>query len=289
MSVFSGKCDLCDHIAGMGGWYDRSGKPVKIGEGVGAYYSDEMQDFLEFKRRTGGVIYQYVKINVTEWNQNLVAKKCNNFKIIEHTKIVPDKRKKTGQKEIKYYTYIYYNKEYSSLKELNKKHVYIAKEIHFTTLLDIIPYYPYIVCLAASSSGKMTVVIGNQSYVDEQEEEALRHGWEHSLIDYYREELQNHYRSVVLNYFNPTGRQCVELVKFDSKTLTGELSHKVDTNFPIKWEFDGERKSYYTSPKLVKDNIVAISQLDFESLLGDTVKISYVSDYEDGERPVILN
>ena len=50
MSIYSGKADLCDHIAGLGGWYDRYGNPVKIGqEGVGAYYSDEYQDFLKFK------------------------------------------------------------------------------------------------------------------------------------------------------------------------------------------------------------------------------------------------
>lgn len=287
MSIFSGKCDLCDHIAGMGGWYDRSGKPVKMGEGVGVYYSDEMQDFLEFKRRTGGVIYQHVKIKVTEWNQDLIAKKCSNFKIVEHTKVVPDRRTKIGQKEIKYYTYMYYGKEYNSLKELNKKHVYISKEIHFTTLLDIIPYYPYIIGIAVSNKDKLTIVIGNKSYVDEQEEEALQHGWEHSLVDYYRKELQDHYRSVVLNYFNPTGRQCVELVKFDSETLTGELSHKVDTNFPIQWD-DGERKTYYYSPKLVKDNIITINQQDFKRLLDGTAKIRYVSDYEDGKKPIIL-
>lgn len=288
MSIFSGKCDLCDHIAGMGGWYDRSGKPVKIGEGVGAYYSDEMQDFLEFKRKTGGVIYQHVKIKVTEWNQDLVAKKCSSFKIIEHTKVIPDRRTKIGQKEIKYYTYIYYGKEYNSLKELNKKHVYITKEIHFTTLLDIIPYYPYIIGLAASNKGKMTVVIGNKSYVDEQEEEALQNGWEHSLVDYYREELQNHYRSVVLNYFNPTGRSHVELVHFDHSTLQGQLKYKIDTNFPVRWHFKDTKKSYWTSPKVVGDNTIEISKHDLEEYLGDKVEVEYVSDYEDDKRPVIL-
>ena len=54
MSMFSGKCDFADHIAGLGGWYDKDGNPVKFGqEGVGAYYSDELQDFKEFKRKTG--------------------------------------------------------------------------------------------------------------------------------------------------------------------------------------------------------------------------------------------
>ena len=54
MSIYSGKCDLCDHIMGTAGWYDKDGNPVKMGEGSGAYYSDEYRDFLEFKKRTGG-------------------------------------------------------------------------------------------------------------------------------------------------------------------------------------------------------------------------------------------
>ena len=35
MSRWSGKCDFADHIAGLGGWYDKDGNPVKFGqEGV---------------------------------------------------------------------------------------------------------------------------------------------------------------------------------------------------------------------------------------------------------------
>jgi len=81
ISRYSGKCDLADHIGGMGGWYDRDGNPVNFGdENVHVYYSDEMQDFIEFKRRTGGVMYQHMRIEVTELNQKLVSKKCSNLK-----------------------------------------------------------------------------------------------------------------------------------------------------------------------------------------------------------------
>ena len=52
MSRFSGKCDLFDHISGLGGWYDKEGNPIKFGESSGPYYSDEYQDFLEFKKET---------------------------------------------------------------------------------------------------------------------------------------------------------------------------------------------------------------------------------------------
>ena len=46
MSMFSGRCDLADHIMGLGGWYDKNGNKVAFGqEGVRAYYSDELKDF----------------------------------------------------------------------------------------------------------------------------------------------------------------------------------------------------------------------------------------------------
>ena len=64
MSIFSGKNDLFDYISGLGGWFGRDGKPVKLGE-ANCYYSDETLDFEEFKRQTGGVIHQRKKVTVT--------------------------------------------------------------------------------------------------------------------------------------------------------------------------------------------------------------------------------
>ena len=44
MSKFSGKFDLFDHIAGMGGWFDKDGNEVKFGqENVNAYYNELMK------------------------------------------------------------------------------------------------------------------------------------------------------------------------------------------------------------------------------------------------------
>lgn len=86
MSRYSGKCDFRDCIAGLGGWFDKDGNPVKMGDGTGAYYSDEMLDFIAFKKKTGGVMYQNLKVIVTEANQDLVAKKCSYFDVIKHTK-----------------------------------------------------------------------------------------------------------------------------------------------------------------------------------------------------------
>ena len=152
MSIYSGKCDLCDHIAGMGGWYDKNGNPVKMGDpNVEAYYSDEMQDFLAFKKETGGVLHQHKKMTVTKWNHDEAKKWCPELEIIEHKKTVVDNRQKSGLRTETYYTYKYFNKEYT-LKELNKKGVWITIDIHFNTLLDLIPYYPYLITYACGST-----------------------------------------------------------------------------------------------------------------------------------------
>ena len=280
MSKMSGKCDLYDHIGGMGGWYDRDGNPVKFGdENVHVYYSDEMQDFIEFKRRTGGVMYQHMRIEVTELNQKLVSKKCKQFKVIEHVERVKDKRLKSGEKEKTTYTYEYFGKEYKTLKELNKKHVYITKEIHFDTLLDIIPYYPYIVSTSFSDKDKAIVYLSNKSFVDEEEELALKHGWERSSTDFYRKELQDHYREVVLRYYNPAGREQTELVSFNEEGI-GYVSNPIDTNFYVQWKFD-KPTSFWTSPEVLDADkgMIKISKNDLSSF-GNKLNVYYVKQAE---------
>ena len=121
MSIFSGKCDLFDHISGMGGWYDRNGNKVKFTqEGVSVLYSDPLRDFEEFKRRTGGVIYQHVHIKeVWEGNQEFIKAHCKEFDFAENADEVPDKRKKSGWRADRYFTYYYWGKWYKA-KEINK-------------------------------------------------------------------------------------------------------------------------------------------------------------------------
>ena len=113
MSIYSGKFDLCDFIIGTAGWYDKDGNPVKMGEGSGAYYSDEYRDFLEFKKRTGGVLHQHKVLTITPWNHDEAMKLCPELEVIEHKKTVSDKRQKSGQREEVYYTYKYWGKEYT--------------------------------------------------------------------------------------------------------------------------------------------------------------------------------
>lgn len=203
MSVYSGKCDLFDHISGKGGWFDKDGNPVKFSDpNVHVLYSDEWLDFLAFKKSTSGVMYQHRKITLTPWNHEEVKKLCKEFDYQEHTRTVPDKRAKNGQREEKYLTYTYYNKEYT-LKELNNKGIWITIDIHFDTLLDLIPYYPYLVSVCYHSDGKEIIYISQQSFVDEELDDHLEHGWYSDFWQHYKKKLQDHYQEVVLEHYNP--------------------------------------------------------------------------------------
>ena len=186
-----------------------------------------------------------------------------------------DKRIKNGQREEKYLTYTYYGKEYT-LKELNKKGIWITIDIPFDTLLDLIPYYPYIVSMACGG----TVYISQQSFVDEELEDHLEGGWYSDFWQYYKKELQDHYQEVVLEYYNPTGREAVELLEFkqseDGKYLA-TTSWPIDKNFKISWQTN---KSHWTSPKIVDKYTIEMHSDDFKHFLGNCCKVAYVKEEE---------
>ena len=280
MSMFSGKCDLADHIGGMGGWFDENGNPVNFGdENVHALYSDEWLDFLAFKKATGGVMHQHKKITLTPWNHEEVKKLCKDFDYQEHTRIVPDKRLKNCQREETYLTYTYWDKEYT-LKELNKKGIWITIDIHFDTLLDLIPYYPYLVSMCYHSDGKEIVYISSQSFVDEELDDHLEHGWYSGYWEHYKKDLQDHYREVVLEYYNPTGREIKEKITFMKETVEdgtekyiGRTLYPIDANFEPKWTTE---KTRWTSPKIVDEYRIEMSKEDFEGYLGSIQEVYYV-------------
>ena len=286
MSQFSGKCDLYDWIMGLGGYYDKDGNPVSFNDpNVHCYYSDEYRDFLEFKKQTDGVIHQHKKIKVDVNNQDLVAKKCSNFEVIEHKNQIPDKRMKSGVREEITYTYKYWGREYT-LKELNKHGVYITIDIHFDTILDLIPYYPYIVVGGSHGDGKSYIVISNDPFPIEERDDHYRYGVNSKMWEHYNKKLQNHYREIVLRYFNPEGREHIEELAFD-ENRQAKVSKPIDCNFDVEWYFDGERKSHWCSPKVVdyENGIIEMSVSDYgtdeyEGFLGHTMKVKYVESKE---------
>ena len=294
MSIYSGKCDLYDHIAGTAGWYDRNGNPVKFGdENVGgAYYSDEMKDFLEFKKRTGGVLYQNKETTVDLWNQYEVAKRCKGeLEITKHIEEIEDKRCKDGIKTKATYTYKYWGKEYKTLKELNKHGVYVTVEIRFNTILDLIQYYPYIVCASFYSEGKEIVFISKESFVDYEYNHAVENGWFPSLRDHYKNKLQQHYLEVCKNYllYKYDERVCIEDITnykyYDNGFYVVEVENEVDENHDIEFYFEGERTPQWCSPKLLEKNKILVSNQDIENYLSEkikdnTVKIKYIKKVE---------
>ena len=286
MSRYSGKFDLADHLSGLGGWFDKDGKPVKFGEAF-RYYSDEMLDFIEFKRQTGGVIHQHKKVTVSEWNQEDVRNHCPGFDFTKHTRKIPDNRCKNKFREETYYTYTYYGKEYESLKELNKKNVYITIDIHFDTLLDLIPYYPYIVSACSHNSDsnpESCVFISEKPYPIEQRDKRLKTG---GLIDnsfqHYQRELTKHFRDIVLEYYNPAGREQTE-----SLTVYGENGRKfvrpsreIDTAWKITVALT-KHDYIFKSPEWDETRkVVDVTDVWPDLETGEEITITYVAKKED--------
>lgn len=280
MSVFSGKCDLFDLISMMKHRTKDGSDEKEDLEKASVLYSDELECFEIFKQRTNGVIHQHKVMEVTPYNYSEVAELTKGqFEAIPHTKTVPDKRQKSGERTDTYYTYKYWGKEYLSLKELNKRKVYITIDIRFDTILDLIPYYPYIVSSSCSNDEELTVYVSNESYVDEERDDRLKRGWYSDYWQDYKKALQNHYREVVLRYFNPEGRERCELVKFDENGL-GRVSHPIDYNHEVEWHWeDGKPKPHWTSPLVIdyREGTIKMHECDLK-FLGDSMFVSYVED-----------
>lgn len=279
MSRLSGRCDLFDMISGTGGWFDKDGNPVKMGqEGVNAYYSDPMKDFEAFKKETNGVIYQHIKVKVDLWNQDYVKEHCQGFDFTKRSEIKEDKRFKDGKKKSDHYTYTYYGKEYKNLKELNKHGVYITKSIYFDTILELIPYFPYIVKVMTHSNGNTYVVISDRSYADTCFRE---HQWEgtEELFHHYRKELAEFTRSIILENFGDYKERTVDqefkIDKSQDKYIV-HLEKPVDYNFEIEIVREkGER--LWSSPKLLDDNTLDVTHTLLDIDKRSTIRLKYVS------------
>ena len=283
MSRFSGKCDLADHILMEKlRTIEGSDNPDELAKSY-VLYSDPMECFKIFKKKTGGVIYQHKRVNkVYEWNQDFIAEHCPQFEIIKHKTETPDKRAKSGMRVETTYTYKYWDKEYTA-KELSKKGVYITIKIHFNTLLDLIPYFPYTISVCCCDGSKETVYISDNSFVEEHADDAVQHGYEYDTY-YYRHELAEFYRECVLKYYNPAGKENIEEVEFDENGI-GKVSKHIDTEFDIKWYwYDGEVKSHWTSPEVVdaEKGIIKMSHEDLTNYLGNKMLVYYV-EYKEPE------
>ena len=274
MSRVSGKCDFFDHLS-FEKMVPKEGNPNVL-------VSDIMECFKILKRKTGGVIYQHEHLKVDLYNQKMIEELCDDFKVIEHKEEVKDLRKKSGVRTKTTYTYEYWGRTYNTLKELNKHGgVCVKVPIHFDNLVELLPYFPYLISASACNEDSETIFISKESFVEREFKDHLRYGLDSSSMrDHYRKELALLYRDVILTWFNPQGREIEEEVTFDETTLQGKLSKPVDDNFHLEWRFKGdERPSYWCSPKIVdaQKGIVEINKYDLQKF-GNKMCVYYVED-----------
>lgn len=277
MSRFSGKCDLYDLLMSMHRRCKNGSDKKEDLENASVLYSDEYECFLEFKEKTKGTIYQHKRVEVNEQNQKLIAEKCNgDLEIIE----LPLEGKQRKHKYV--YRYKDYDQgyEYKSLKELNKVGVYITLEIHFDTILDLIPYYPYTTGLIFSDNEKMTVYISNQPYTVEERDSLLNNGYDgQESYEYYIKKLQAHYGTIVKLYYNskPENHR-IERVLFDD-TRQARTIFPIDDRFVVKWFFvDGDHNhDKWCQPKVIdyEKGLIEISELDYNNFIGKECYVNY--------------
>jgi len=274
MSKFSGKCDLYDHMMmEKHRTADGSDDPEEIKK-AHVLYSDELECFEIFKQKTGGVIHQHQLITVTEQNQMMVAEKCDHFEVIEYFDTVPDKRKKGGYRNIVTYTYRYWGRDYDTLKELNKHGVYITIDIHFDTILDLIPYYPYVIAMSYSSEDSEYVVISKKNFVLQERDEMYDHGYDSKMWEGYNKKLQDHYREVVLRYYNPEDREIVDCVDFN-ENRRGFVNYPIDDHFDIDWYWQAGAKPHWTTPKVInyETGEIEISEQDYNNTFKNNIAL----------------
>lgn len=273
MSLFSGKCDLCDHIMMMKTYPKESNPNVLV--------SDEKECFEIFKARTGGQIYQYIKVPVTRRNIDFLIKASEKRSpgSAWNLKVEEVENPKTGKKQTRYH---YMGETYKTLASLNQHGYYYTKTIAFDTLLDIIPYYPYTISMMTSSDGKETVFISTKSFVDFEEEERLEYGYESEMGRYYRKHLQDHYIEVCHRYFNTDGREVVEICPVVDGIATTE--HDIDGDWPI--EVQRDRHPYvYSAPTKIDDRHCDVSKVWPEEKM-DHIMLKYI---KRGEQKLYLD
>ena len=303
MSIFSSGCDLYDHISCEKMYHLTSEELQELknktpeekyqwsltfnnDRGIDEWnigISDELECFKIFKQKTNATIYQNYKIKVDEYNQEFVASRCKDFVIIPHEEVIEDKRLKEGKKTKTTYTYKYFGKEYT-LKEFNKKDVWVEIPIHFETLLDLIPYYNYKVLMAYNDDKDEHVVISQQSIPDQEFKVGIQAGYERIVTALDKKGLQNHYIEVVQRYFNYEKRtHTLELEVINdlsNKKLVVVTPFSIDEFAPI----DVVNSSYpiYLYPKRLSDRTIDVTNVwPIDLSVGDKITLSIVESLPD--------
>ena len=271
-----GKYDLYDHICMEKTHLQDSSNPNS------PLVSDIMECFEVFKERTGGILYQHYKVEVNDFNKFQIEKKCPFLNIIGHKSIKEDKRYKGSKKEIITYSYKYYDKEYSSLKELNKKGVYVTREIKFENIFELIPYFPYIIAATSYHDDKEYIFISKESYIDKCFERDMIASPDNAdeRNHYFRKNLANITRDIVLKYFSDYKERTIQEELDVFKTDNGYVVYPtkdVDYNFEIKIvDNNDDLKLYSLTPTIINKHCLDVSHTYFDIDKRDKIVVKYV-------------
>lgn len=238
MSMYSGKCDLFDVMS--------------------MYGADELEAFHKFKELTNGILYQRRKVTVTKTNRDWVK---------AHTK----------QFDWANGIYHYWGVEYKGLRALNKAGVCVDVPLTYTTLLDLIPYYPYIVVEQYTDNKQLCIFLSRKSYVetlisDEINNSGLKEPnlW---VADFYKSKLQAHYAEVCQNYIfkNLSTRTHWLLIEADMRLkrvdegYLVETAFEVDDQLPCEYVFDdGQPHKMWAAPKRYDSCHILLAKEDVE-------------------------
>lgn len=187
MSRFSGKCDIYDLIYSSCRSNDWEMKKTA---------------FEIFKEETGGKLYQNLTVELNAWNLDKEIEYINRpeylSKEVEVIQ-VPDKRCKSGFKT-KEKVFVKYLGELIPLE--SKPKICVYKVIYFEDMIDLVPYYPYIVSSYGRyvKNGKIVcrVTISKESYLDNKYLDNRKLGGDISYLEQYRKNLKEELINTVL-------------------------------------------------------------------------------------------
>lgn len=137
MSRFSGKCDLYDCIYTLF-----------------SYKSEDSEEemFSRFGRKTGWVIYLPVRVQLSDRNEDMLLSRC-----------APDVFSKAPDGKRNHY--LCHGKLFRSKKSVNRAGgIVLERPVHFSTRMELVPYYGYLIAKAVSSEGHTHIVLSEYSY-----------------------------------------------------------------------------------------------------------------------------
>jgi hypothetical protein len=227
-------------------------------------------------------LHQERKVLVTESNLDDICKINIQLSYSNHT--IEKQNAKGEIKEVLQKSYRYWDKEYDSLKKLNKHGVYVMIDIPFETIFDLIPYYPYVIACHYWSKEKEMVILAHDSFVDETIDERLASGWFNedsiSFQWHYKQELAEHTHEVakeldknLASRYDVINLHSTQLTK-DGEYYLVKTDYPVDYNHKIDWldaSMEKHQHTHWTSPAYRDINTIALNEKDIEGYMKDDI------------------